>query len=65
MLPHVGPHYTHPFQELLQCDGVFDVLEQLLAFLCRLHIFTRRSTASFTILSIGSKMELGFENTIT
>ncbi len=35
VLPLVGPHYTQPFRKLL---GVFDVLEQLLAFLHRLHI---------------------------
>jgi hypothetical protein len=27
MLPHVGPHYMQPFQELLQHGGIFDVLE--------------------------------------
>jgi hypothetical protein len=39
MLPHVGPHYMQPFQKLLQHNGVFDVLKQLLAFLHHLHIY--------------------------
>jgi hypothetical protein len=39
MLPHVGPHNMQRFRELLQHGGVFDVFEQLLAFLCHLHIY--------------------------
>jgi hypothetical protein len=39
MLPHAQPHYMEPFQELLQRGGVFDVLEQLLAFFRHLHIY--------------------------
>jgi len=38
VLPHVGPHYMQPFRELLQHGEVFDILEQLLAFLRHLHI---------------------------
>ncbi len=38
MLSHVRPHYTQPFRELLQRDGVFDVFEQLVAFFRHLHI---------------------------
>ncbi len=38
VLLHVGPHYTQPFQELLQRGKVFDIFEQLLAFLRCLHV---------------------------
>jgi hypothetical protein len=40
VLPHVGPHYMQPFRELLRCDGIFYVIEQLLVFLHHLHICT-------------------------
>jgi len=39
VLLHVGPHHTQLFRELLQHGKVFDILQQLFAFLRYLHIY--------------------------